>query len=737
MPDTGFRAAQAWVEITTDLDGARIERAARDAANRADAQLSGGMEDTGRRISDTLGKSGEQGGERLTRSVEGRLRDSRGRFLAAGSKVGDDVGEGIEGSGRRNRDRPFRPLLDGARKSGGGAGAFFSDSMIKAAAPVIAANAPTLGAAMAGGIVGGLAIGTIGLGVALALKDPVIKEAATATGADIGGVLKGSAEPFKAELLGVFADSRSAFDRWAPDLRSIFADASKQMRPLTTGLTNMVEETLPGIRKAVHNAEPAVNSLRMMFERTGDAVGDMFETLADDAKEGASAIDDVALSVENLIRTATAITHGASAVKGWLDQLDIAIDKGRYWMEDNSHLAEGFEALGLQLDLTADGFDVGTKEAEAYRKATIGTAEAADFAILKAAGMTDAQITGVDASGRYRAAMDEAAGAVEALRGEANGAIPGVRDLSAIMDDWAGKSISVEQAQSRLEAAIDSATAAAKENGAGIDRNKPKQRANRDALIEIASAAREAAAKVFEQTHSQEAASKATERGRAAFLKAAEAMHVSKEEATKLANELFGIPSPRPKVTVNDAQAKAALAAIKNGIATIHDKTVTVTVKYETHGSIQGEHIIGQGTQLKAEGGEIMGGSGIRDDVPVLATSGEWMIRKQAVRALERAFGPGIMHRLNNADRPERWHNSHGTGYIPPANAGPIDSAIASIGGVERQDSYRYGATPRASYHFAPGAFTLDVSKIQSVSDLVRMVEGLTGTARAYSAGSV
>jgi hypothetical protein len=49
----------------------------------------------------------------------------------------------------------------------------------------------------------------------------------------------------------------------------------------------------------------------------------------------------------------------------------------------------------------------------------------------------------------------------------------------------------------------------------------------------------------------------------------------------------------------------------------------------------------------------------------------------------------------------------------------------------------RDGATAQAgaTYHFEPGSITLDASKVQDLADMVRMIESLTTTARAY--GSV
>ncbi len=62
-----------------------------------------------------------------------------------------------------------------------------------------------------------------------------------------------------------------------------------------------------------------------------------------------------------------------------------------------------------------------------------------------------------------------------------------------------------------------------------------------------------------------------------------------------------------------------------NGLASVHDKTVTLTVN-RVENAVKG--LFG-----KAYGGPIYGpGTGTSDDVPIMASNGEYMIRESAVR---------------------------------------------------------------------------------------------------------
>ncbi|ATO14692.1 hypothetical protein CO540_13340 [Micromonospora sp. WMMA2032] len=432
------------------------------------------------------------------------------------------------------------PLMASA-PLGSGAGA--------AGAALAAAMAPTLGAGVAGAVIGGSAgLGIIG-GAVLAARDARVQAAGKDLGAFILGDLEKRASAFAPVLLDAMDDVRAGWSDMGEDLSRIFG-ASRLADPLVAGMISGTKRIVAGIADAVDEADPVVNALGASFDRLGDAVGDTFSTLADDADEGASALNDLTVATSNLIRTVGGIVHLAAAVKGYADNVDVAIDRGRYWLEDWMSSGGVLEHFGIQLDLTADGFRAGTAEAEAYRAATTGVADAADFATLKAAGLTDAQIIAADASGTYRLQTESATDATHGLAaGFADGSqsveefTARLEDMNAALYEHVNQNLSAEQANIRLEEAIDNAAEAAKDGAKkGIDPNTEAGRRNRLALLGIADAAVGSAEAILEQTGSQELASQATERGRAAFLRSATAMGVSKKEAIELANKLFGIP---------------------------------------------------------------------------------------------------------------------------------------------------------------------------------------------------
>ncbi|MGW9196049.1 hypothetical protein [Micromonospora chersina] len=477
-----------------------------------------------------------------------------------------------------------------------------------AGAALGAAMAPTVGAAVAAAVVGGAGLGGVLGGALLAARDPQVKAAGAELGQYIVGDLEDRAADFVPAMLGGIDRIRAGWADLGPDLDRIFA-SSRFVDPLVAGMVSGGKKFVAGFADAVDQADPVVRSLARSFDAIGGSVGDVFSKLADDADEGAMAVDDLTNAITNFVDATGAIVHGAAVVKGWGNEVDIAADKGRYWVEDFISNGERFKHFGWQLDLTADGFKRGSAEADAYRKAVTGTADVADFATLKQAGMTDAQIAGADASGTYRQKLDEVNGSLHDNRGATQTAIDGVRSLQDILDDFANKTLDTRDANREFQEAVDQATDAVKRNGKSIGDGTAKGRDNEKALDAIARAAYRKRDAVLAETGSQEDANQAMRDGRQAFLRAADAMGVSASKAKALADKLFGIPTKREvEVSVRD-RATAKVGAIKSAIGSINGRTVVVAVKYETHGSIQGEHIIGQGTKTRASGGPIKAGT--------------------------------------------------------------------------------------------------------------------------------
>lgn len=551
-----------------------LSRLRADAA-RLDAQIDDttrGIRDLAREIARTSDEAERAKlGEKLT-IEQGKLREQVSLRKLIDFNDADALGGELAEQVSVSFTQRIGPLL--ARAPLGPAGA--------AAGGVLAAGiAPTLAAGIAGAVAGGVGAGGVVGGLVLAARDERVKAAGAELGAFMLGDLEQRAAAFVPATLDAIDDVRAGWRSLGPDLDRIFR-ADRFVDPLVAGGISGARKMVAGIADVMDNADPAVDALARGFDRLGDAAGDTLTLLADDADVGASAIDSLTTSMSNLVRVSGQVVHGLAQVKGATDEVsasaDNAIDRGRYWLEDFMSSGGALENFGIQLDLTADGFKAGSAEAEAYRKATLGTAEAADFATLKTAGMTDAEIAAADASGRYRAQADRAAEGVRGVGDAARDALPPVQTFTDFLNESLGRAASSEEASIRAGAAFLRLGEAAKDGaGKGIDESTEAGNRNRAALKAAADAANFNAATILRVTGNHELAAQATEEGRKRFMAAADAMGVERSQAVSLANSLFGIPNINRTVKANTDPARSQVNAYKQWLASVNlDKTSTI-----------------------------------------------------------------------------------------------------------------------------------------------------------------
>jgi hypothetical protein len=214
-----------------------------------------------------------------------------------------------------------------------------------------------------------------------------------------------------------------------------------------------------------------------------------------------------------------------------------------------------------------------------------------------------------------------------------------------------------------MEAAIDAATEAVEKNGATLDDNTAKGRANNQALDDLANATQKAMEAKYEETGSWNAANEVYERGRGKLEALARQMGLDTQEARRLADQILATPDKTAKlradkrdleqklrdakaelksvpdarkaaVKANITQLEQALKRAKDKLNAIDGDTATTYVKTvytysDTGARKKGSH----GTQLKAKGGLVRGpGTGTSDDVPIWASNNEFVVRASETR---------------------------------------------------------------------------------------------------------
>lgn len=538
------------------------------------------------------------------------------------------------------------------------------------------AMAPTLAAGVAGAVVGAAGVGGIVGGVKLAARDARVKEAGESLGNFILGDLEDRASGFVPVVLDGIDDIRAGWKTLGPDLDRIFS-SSRFVDPLVAGAVSGGRSLIRGVADMVAKSEPVIAAFGSGLDRIGDATGDVLSTLADDADEGASAINDMTVAMSNFIRVSGQILHAGAALKGYADDLDTVVDRSRYWIEDSSWLAKTLGELGVKLDITGDGFAAGSKEAEAYRQATLGSATAADFAALKLAGMTDAQISAIDASGTYRARTDdvnaalgksaghyvETTTAAQRLKAQTQllsdvqgvaaqemdsllyrtGAVTAAMDsqrtvadlLRQAHDRMYGSVIAASEANEGYQASWDDLSAAVKENGRSLRIGTEEGRANRDALQDLLGSTNELFYAEVQTGSSIAEATKKHQDRITAVKEEAKRLGLNRTETQKLIDTYGKIPPAKKTDLLVEGidrigRTLTDLYIFQRSLAT--GRTLA-QVRSELFGGYAGNPRV-----FKADGGPIPGSSpsDTADNIPIMATADEYMIRRRSARRLGR-----------------------------------------------------------------------------------------------------
>lgn len=317
LGETLADAAKAGDKAATAMDNAADEMS---EAARAAAKLDNEIGDLNRSLQELAIRqalAGDAGGElaKQIRAQQAELRKAtRARKLvdfdpAQAVKAGADLAGGVAMSFAAR----LGPLL--ARAPIGGmhpAGLAIGLPLTIAAASVVstAVGGAVVGAAGAGGIVGGLV---------LASKDARVKAAGEALGSVVEQVLQDSAMSFVPATLDGIGVIENRFRGLQPSLERLFDSASTYIDPVIDDVFRTIEHLMPGVIRAVESAGPVLDSLGNGFVRLGDASSDVLTMLADNADEGARALDLVFQAADVGIRT---VGNSMQVLTGIFDFLD-------------------------------------------------------------------------------------------------------------------------------------------------------------------------------------------------------------------------------------------------------------------------------------------------------------------------------------------------------------------------------------------------------------------------------
>ncbi|MFC3504801.1 hypothetical protein ACFOOK_28070 [Micromonospora krabiensis] len=487
----------------------------------------------------------------------------------------------------------------------------------------VAAAAPLIGGALAGAVVGAAGVGGIVGGAAIAARHPAVQASAQQTGDLFMATLGRAGSAFVPAALDGLTRVRGGIRRLDDEFERVGRSASRMVGPLTDDLLEGAESAIEGFATAVERSEPAVRAFGQIGREAGELVGDSLEMLSAHSADAARALLTLWGIVDGGVRILVGAVAGLAATWGWMDKI------GSYLRGDLVGLAQ----------LAA--------EEEAARQGATGLSPA----------------------------LQDLLDSLDGVGLEAGDAAIEVQTLDDNMRTLANNAVSVEQANLRLESAIDAATEAAKRNGAGIDANIPKQNANREALVAIADQANTTAQRILDTGGSYDDAQQAALRGRAGFLAAAEAMKVDSAEAQRLAEKLFHIPDDTAPVVRLVDKATGQLVGFEKRINKLDGRVITVRTRLTS----AGEYIPGVGTQTRRWGGITQHAqTGLLRDAQIAAPQGP----ARYAWAEPATGGEAFIPRLGDVDRSRAIWSYVGRNWLGMGSAATVGtgSPVVNVG---------------------------------------------------------
>jgi hypothetical protein len=168
-----------------------------------------------------------------------------------------------------------------------------------------------------------------------------------------------------------------------------------------------------------------------------------------------------------------------------------------------------------------------------------------------------------------------------ALKSEAEAAL----EAKQALEEKSRVTLGAFSAETQYREALKAAAAQAKTNDAGIKGNSDAALQNRAALEQLAGAWQNQRAELAASGAATETVERKQREARRAFIETATAMGVPIEQARRLSRELLGIPAKRKvDVSVDDNGALTQVNRIKDAIAALRGKTLTIDVVRRTQG---------------------------------------------------------------------------------------------------------------------------------------------------------
>lgn len=207
------------------------------------------------------------------------LKDFKAHFKEV-EDTGDQNGKGWASrflAGAKNG------LMNLGVSEGGGLGAVI--------APLGLALAPLIGSSIAGAVVGGVGLGGIAGGFALAAHDERVQFALLNLHDTLLDKLTNAMDTFVPTAVGAVDQVSAHLSKI--NFKGISSDLAPQMAPLVNGVTDFIDRLSGAIEKLVHNSGPVIQAIGQEIGDLGSVLSRGLGMLSDNSKQEAEGLKDL------------------------------------------------------------------------------------------------------------------------------------------------------------------------------------------------------------------------------------------------------------------------------------------------------------------------------------------------------------------------------------------------------------------------------------------------------------
>lgn len=552
--------------------------------------------------------------QRLRQDIVGDTERDASRAEAAWSKAADGLERGTARVAKATEKAAAKAAADAAKvlspleqlaqdaakftaeatKAGMSLGSLFEGGLtspaglaaLAALAPLLLAAAGGLAALGAAGAVAGAGIG----GAIMGNPDVFQQEWSGA----IGTVKKDwvdASQPFVGPTIEAIRTIGPLVDSWHID--TMFAKAAAYVGPLVQGAEGFVTGIEHGVDDLVSKAGPVVAVFSADLPKIGDAIGQAFSLIADNAEGGALALHDIDTAIADFIVGTGAIISAAEAVVGGITD---ASNATKNWLDG----IPGWVSFAIPpLGLFKAAMDAVTPD-------TLKAAEGGDHF---SHALTGVALTGAIAADQAKADATQYA----SLATQINATAVTADTLAGTMSDKLFRSLmSGDRATLGWSESLTRLSESFKTNGRNIDITTAKGQANREAVLASVQANIQQYDSMIANHHSATEAAAAYDTNTAALEQNLRAAHLTQAQIDSLIGSYKTVPD---RVNTN-----IAVEGLTNAINDLDDlirrlnhlpsrKDITIYTHTGTVGGKEGPALYAQGGIRRAATGLIVGPS--------------------------------------------------------------------------------------------------------------------------------